>query len=440
MSSDDVILSVRNVSKCFEMYEKPVHRLYQTLCAGHKKFYREFWALRDVSFEVRKGESVGVIGRNGAGKSTLLQIIAGTLAPTAGEVKLKGRVAALLELGSGFNPDFTGRENVYLNGAILGLTTPEIDAKYDEIIEFADIGEFIDQPVKTYSSGMMVRLAFAVQVMVEPDILIVDEALSVGDAAFQRKCMARMDRLIQHGTSIFLVTHDTSAVKRFCQKCIFLRSGKVDYLGDAEEAITRYYNMLFPQAAKSSALSDAEDYVTRKAGSGFCLETKGKENTHKWGMGDGLISNIRIWGLEEGGRIKTPGTIEVEVSAAWDSEALLRKIAKESLPENVVIGVLLTNKENIRVFGTNTMLDGIYLSPFELNKATVRFALQLPALKPGDYFITAAISLGKENLYFDLQWQDVCVQFSVYGKVMRDYAGIAFMPHESTLIEGGASK
>ena len=168
-SDDDIVLSVKNVSKCFEMYEKPVHRLYQTLCAGKKKFYKEFWALKDISFDVHRGECVGIIGRNGAGKSTLLQIITGTLAPTGGSVSLKGRVAALLELGSGFNPEFTGRENVYLNGSILGLTHEEIDARYQDIIAFADIGDFISQPVKTYSSGMMVRLAFAVNAFVDPD-------------------------------------------------------------------------------------------------------------------------------------------------------------------------------------------------------------------------------------------------------------------------------
>ena len=177
--NSDIVLSVKNVSKCFEMYEKPVHRLYQTLCAGKKKFYKEFWALRDISFDVHRGECVGIIGRNGAGKSTLLQIITGTLAPTGGSVSLKGRVAALLELGSGFNPEFTGRENVYLNGSILGLTHEEIDARYQDIIAFADIGDFISQPVKTYSSGMMVRLAFAVNAFVDPDVLIVDEALAV---------------------------------------------------------------------------------------------------------------------------------------------------------------------------------------------------------------------------------------------------------------------
>ena len=187
--SSDTVIQVNNISKCFEMYEKPVHRLLQTLCAGRKKFYKAFWALKDISFEVKKGESIGIIGKNGAGKSTLLQIVTRTLQPTTGSVQVNGRVAALLELGSGFNPEFTGRENVFMNAAILGLSESEIQEKFPQILEFADIGDFIDQPIKTYSSGMMVRLAFAVQVLVEPDILIVDEALAVGDAAFQRNAL-----------------------------------------------------------------------------------------------------------------------------------------------------------------------------------------------------------------------------------------------------------
>ena len=178
MSSSDPAISVRHIAKFFEMYDKPSHRLWQMLCHGHKQFYHPYWALRDISFDVKRGECVGIIGRNGAGKSTLLQIVTGTLTPSAGKVKIEGRVAALLELGSGFNPEFTGRDNVYLNASILGLTTKEIDERYDAIVKFADIGEFIDQPVKSYSSGMVVRLAFSVIAHVDADILIIDEALA----------------------------------------------------------------------------------------------------------------------------------------------------------------------------------------------------------------------------------------------------------------------
>lgn len=245
MSSDDIVLSVKNVSKRFEMYDKPRHRLQQMLLGPFgKKYYREFWALRDINFEVRRGECVGIIGRNGAGKSTLLQIITGTLQPTSGEVAVHGRIAALLELGSGFNPEFTGRENVYMNAAILGLTKKETDDKFQEIVDFADIGEFIDQPVKTYSSGMMVRLAFAVQIAVDPEILIVDEALAVGDIAFQQKCYERIKRLREQNVTILLVSHDLASILNLCSRTLLLYDHKLVLDGLPNDVVEAYKKKL----------------------------------------------------------------------------------------------------------------------------------------------------------------------------------------------------
>lgn len=240
MYSDDIAIRVNNISKYFEIYDKPSHRLLQMLYRGRKQFFKPYWALRDISFEVKRGECVGIIGRNGAGKSTLLQIVTGTLAPSSGSVELNGRVAALLELGSGFNPEFTGRENVYLNAALLGLSKEETDAKYQEILQFADIGDFVDQPVKTYSSGMVVRLAFAVQVMVEPEILIVDEALAVGDIRFQKKCFQYMEKLCDQGTTLFLVTHDLEQVKKFCSYVYWLEGGMLREHGIPREVTENY--------------------------------------------------------------------------------------------------------------------------------------------------------------------------------------------------------
>src|SRR5271170_3493027 len=218
MSDGDIAIRVSSLSKCYHIYDKPADRLKQTLLRGRRQYYREFWALKDVSFEVRRGEAVGIIGRNGSGKSTLLQLITGTIKPTTGEIEANGRIAALLELGSGFNPDFTGRENVYLNGAILGLTKRQIDERFDQIVRFADIGPFIDQPVKTYSSGMVVRLAFSIAVHVDASILVVDEALSVGDVAFQFKCLHHLESLLERGVTILLVSHDVQLVKGYCTR------------------------------------------------------------------------------------------------------------------------------------------------------------------------------------------------------------------------------
>lgn len=238
----DAAICVAHVSKCYNIYERPEDRLKQSLFARFgRKFHREFWALNDVSFTVKRGEMFGIIGRNGSGKSTLLQIIAGTLKPTTGTVKTRGRLAALLELGSGFNPEFTGRENVYLNGAILGLSRAEIDARYDDIAAFADIGEFIDQPVKVYSSGMFVRLAFAVTTSLSADVLLIDEALAVGDIFFQQKCYQRLQSLLNEGVAIILVSHALNDVEQFCQRGLLLHQGRTLLTGTATEAVKRYY-------------------------------------------------------------------------------------------------------------------------------------------------------------------------------------------------------
>lgn len=249
MSSNDIAISVKNLSKRYEIYDKPGDRLKQFLLPkiqhlfykNPKKYFRDFWALKEVSFEVKKGETVGIIGKNGSGKSTLLQLICGTLAPTTGEVKTFGRIAALLELGSGFNPDFTGRENVYLNGAVLGLTKAEIEDRFEAIEAFADIGDFIDQPVKTYSSGMYVRLAFAVQVHIDASIVIIDEALAVGDIFFQQKCFSRLEELRKSGVAILFVSHGMTTVEQFCDRAVFLDHGRSIFVGPAIEATKLFY-------------------------------------------------------------------------------------------------------------------------------------------------------------------------------------------------------
>jgi lipopolysaccharide transport system ATP-binding protein len=253
MSSNDFAIEVKNLGKSYNIYRHPqdrlkqsvIPRLQQFIGRSPNRYFREFWALRNVSFEVKKGETIGIIGRNGSGKSTLLQIICGTLSPTTGTVSTQGRITALLELGSGFNPQFSGRENVYLNGAILGLSKQEIDSRFDDIAGFANIGDFIEQPVKIYSSGMIVRLAFAVQAMVDPDILIVDEALAVGDEKFQRKCFARIEELKSKGTSILFVSHSGAQIIELCEKALLLEHGVRLLYTQPAKAVRAYHKLIY---------------------------------------------------------------------------------------------------------------------------------------------------------------------------------------------------
>lgn len=264
---------VQNLSKLYQIYDRPEDRLKQSLYPRFQKlfgrdtrnYYHEFWALKEVSFEIKKGETVGVVGRNGCGKSTLLQLICGTLSPSGGVVETQGRIAALLELGSGFNPEFTGSENVYMNAAILGLSKDEIDRRYDDIAAFADIGHFIDQPVKTYSSGMMLRLAFAVAINVEPEILVIDEALSVGDELFQRKCFSRIETIKENGATILFVSHSGATVVELCDRAVLLDAGEKLIVGAPKTVVAHYHKLLFAPEEKHEALRNRIREVDEKS-------------------------------------------------------------------------------------------------------------------------------------------------------------------------------
>lgn len=237
---DDIAISVRNVSKCYKVFDSQGARLRHALWPKKRSGMHEIWALQDINFEIKRGESVAIIGRNGGGKSTLLEILTGTLTSTTGEVRVLGRVSALLELGSGFNPEYTGRDNVVLNGLLLGLTREEILRRFDEIVAFAEIGDALDRPVKTYSSGMMMRLAFAVQVLTDPDILVIDEALSVGDFFFQQKCFSHIRSLREKGVTLVFVSHDMGTVRDICSRAIYLKRGRLQFAGETRLAIRQY--------------------------------------------------------------------------------------------------------------------------------------------------------------------------------------------------------
>ena len=357
MSSDEIVVHVESVSKRYEMYDTPRDRMKQFVLPrlrrvaglGQREYFREFWALRDVDFDVRRGESVGILGRNGSGKSTLLQIVTGTLAPTEGRVEVKGRVAALLELGSGFNPEFTGRENVYLNAALLGFTADEVDRKFDAIAAFADIGDHLDQPVKTYSSGMLVRLAFAVQVQVEPDILIVDEALAVGDALFQKRCFQRIEKLVSDGMSLLFVSHDQESVRTLTSRCLLLSNGRQMDWGSSANVVLHYRRLLHEEeAAYFSSLTDMlkneEPAPTDTAQAPVASMTGSDRLT----FGDGGVRILSVTTLAADG---------TGINVFYPGERLRIKVACESqiTTDKLSVGVRIRNKEGVKLYSWGTL-------------------------------------------------------------------------------------
>lgn len=332
------LIRAEGLGKCYHIYDKPKDRLLQMLFRGRRQYFKEFWALRDVSFNIRKGESFGILGRNGSGKSTLLQMIAGVLSPTCGELATHGRIAALLELGSGFNPEFTGRENAYLNGAILGLSREEMTDLMPEIERFAGVGDFFDYPVKLYSSGMMVRVAFAVQVQVKPDILIVDEALAVGDALFQKRCFQKINQLLNNGTSLLLVSHDIEAIRFFTQKALLLDQGKTQAYDDSASVILAYKAL---QAEEQSAYSAVQ--LTKFQSEKKEDYLKGDE-TH-FTSGDVILHNVTL--LNKNGEeesvfyIKNQINIDVCIETTVDLK-------------NLFVSLTVINNHGVKIYSWGT--------------------------------------------------------------------------------------
>ncbi len=423
--SSERLISVHALSKCYRIYDEPHHRLLQMICRGRKNFYREFWALKDVNFNLFRGESVGIIGRNGAGKSTLLQIISGILEPTGGTVWRKSglKIAALLELGSGFNPEFTGRENVFLCAAIGGLSKTEIERKYKEIIDFADIGSFIDQPVKNYSSGMKVRLAFSVNIAIKPDIMIVDEALAVGDAAFQRKCYARMESLQAEGMTLLFVSHSTGSVKQFCQKCLYLQNGRPIAFGDASLVVARYLQDIFPRVnpQKERSLQQNSD---AKENAGVCSWRPGYSCSSCkptfFGVGGARVDVINVMGIRNAHDFPPLGTkVCVEMKLSWDCASVSRAAAQEGVHPILYAGFHFANVKNVNIFGGNTYSQKIRIDYADMKSVWLRFEFEMPCLAAGNYFLGAAVSLGEpfQGRAVHLWWGDGLLMFRSENEV-----------------------
>lgn len=434
--SDDIAIKVENLSKCYHIYDQPRDRLKQMVIprlqratgAASKQYFREYWALKEVSFEVRKGETVGIIGRNGSGKSTLLQIICGTLSQTSGSVTAHGRIAALLELGSGFNPEFTGRENIYMNAAVLGFSNDEIEARFDEIVSFADIGDFIEQPVKSYSSGMIVRLAFAVTINVEPEILIVDEALAVGDAAFQRKCMRKISELSDAGVTFLFVSHDMETVKKICSEALYLARGTAIEFGAAKQVCITYERDLFG-ASRKAETTQAEALVAPAELDDQVVLDQDLLQTNEKTYGDGraqIIDVVITNQHQQRTNILTP-------NASYVFSYRVAFLAPVAQP---VFGMMITNREGVCIFGTNTQKHFVSRRHFdEGDEVRIEFHIT-NHLGPGIFYLTCGIHAPDSNdgLVYLQRRMDVLI-FKVGSDDSTNIVGVANLSPRIEVIE-----
>ena len=407
MSFDQLpwVIRAENLSKTYRLYDQPHHRLLQSLAGSQQKYYREFDALKSVSFQLQSGETMGIIGANGAGKSTILQLLCGTLEPTQGTVQVKGRISALLELGAGFNPEFTGRENLIINAAILGLSPNQIEARTEDIIAFADIGEFIDRPVKTYSSGMYVRVAFAVAVHVDPQILIVDEALAVGDALFQFKCMSRMRRMLDDGVALLFTSHDVSAIKALCQRALWLEKGQVRMLGDTAD-VTRAYDQEWVMRANLSQ-NNTEQNNAAQENSLAQVEEDAKPS-----VGTSAVEIVSAhWGAD--------GMMATQARAQYGDTLQLRVLARVKKPcQQLVLSYHIKNKQNQNVVGGHTACEPLLYQRHWQGGETFEASFELKVeWHAGDYALTLLVaSIGDVQHYSDVVfhcWEDHLATLSV---------------------------
>ena len=400
MCSDNVAIRVKNISKHYEVYERSHDRLKQFILPKVRRvlgrtpgqYYRSFTALNDVSFEILKGETVGIIGRNGSGKSTLLQMICGTLNPSSGDISTSGRIAALLELGSGFNPEFTGRENVYLNAAVLGLERKEVDRQFDDIAQFAEIGQFMDQPIKTYSSGMVVRLAFAVQAHLRPDILIVDEALAVGDIFFQQKCIRYMREKLESCTKL-LVTHDMQAIYNFCSRVIVLNKGTVVFNGDVKTGIETFMkinhgepDVMFKTEVSDPALSyDAQSLKNSPERKIVPLDSMGGKQTAKFESFSTSVNGVAV--VSDSMTVFPGDVLLIDVDI----------VAIEAIDE-AIIGYLIVDRNGMYVCGDNSLSIDHGFSINVPGKVSASISFKWPAIANGTYTLTLGLGRGLDPM------------------------------------------
>jgi lipopolysaccharide transport system ATP-binding protein len=402
MSADNIAISVRNLTKTYRLFGHPGDRIKQFFSLGLKQYHREFTALKDVSFDIKKGETVGIIGRNGSGKSTLLQLVCGILKPTAGTVQVNGRVSALLELGAGFNPEFTGRENVYFQGALMGFTQSQMEVRFDDIAAFADIGEFIDQPVRTYSSGMFVRLAFAVATHVQPDLLVVDEALSVGDSFFQHKSRILIDKLISSGATLLLVSHDRAMITATCSRCVMLDHGAMKLDGLSTEVFGHYQATIIAHSGM--------DVTSQRLSSGHMQVATHNDSA--------CVELIQL--LEKDNRPIASVVVGQGVVLEFSV------FAQEPIAE-LVLGFAIRDRFGHTVFNTNS--DCFGMSPKNTaigSQHRFRFSLQIN-IGPGSYSISYFLSKKEADGNKACDYRELAFHFDVANPDFPYFLGSAWL-------------
>jgi len=391
---EKVVIKVDGISKVYRLYNNPVDRLKEALNPFKKLYHKNFYALKNINFEIRKGETIGIIGANGSGKSTLLKILTGVLTPSAGKTHVIGKISSLLELGAGFNLELSGLENIYFNGSILGYTKIEIDQKLSDILEFADIGEFISQPVKMYSSGMQMRLAFAIAINVDPDILIVDEALAVGDMRFQQKCFRKLKEFKDGGKTIIFVSHDMGVVNNYCDRAIWLKDGVVCEQGNAEIVTRKYISyMTYGMESKVNKLENNSE----SNGKGFDdSELESLETISSFGEGGALIKKVGLYSLD-GGQIKLfKGGERVSLYVQFE---VLQDI------NNPIVGFIIKDKYENQILGFNSYVSEGKLKTFQKGDlVNCVFEFDFPLLKNGNYVFAVAVAEGTQDSHIQHHW------------------------------------
>ena len=435
------IIRAEKVSKCFRIYRRPSDHVRELLSFGRRRFHEPFWAVKDVELAVERGCCLGIIGENGSGKSTLLRIIAGVIRPTSGGVAVEGRISALLELGAGFNPEFTGRENIFLNAAILGFTDIQTRERIPSIEQFAEIGEFIDRPVKTYSSGMFVRLAFAVAIHMDPDILIVDEALSVGDYYFQQRCMRKILQMKSRGVTIVFVSHDLDAVRTLADRAIWMDHGSVNLEGKTDEVVSKYLAAMVGRGRKEVMEEGAIGKPLAAAGGDLDLPPEALSKIpafltgipnidHRYGNGKARIEGIGVFGVEGN-----------PAGSSSQGDRVCVRISVEFLDDvsHPNVGFMLRNRLGQDVTGTNVLYEGQRLPPARAgDRLSVDFVMDMPFLHSGFYYFSPAVADGELNQYEMCDWIDnacaieLAERTTTYGH-LRIPVRVRAMPIESSV-------